>query len=87
MPVARILIENSKPLLMDGSPIDSDGKDEEQSRAVLHLAFICEEYEIQVSEGRYFLHIHSHSAKSWDQPTVVDIMNRFPDTFQTGSRL
>ena len=34
-------------------------------------------------EGRYFLHTHSHSAKSWDQPTVVDFMNRFSDLFQT----
>ena len=34
-------------------------------------------------EGRYFLHAHSHSSKSWDQPTVVDFMNRFPDTLQT----
>ena len=38
---------------------------------------------IQVRERRYFLHTHSHSADSWDQPTVVDFMNRFPDTFQT----
>ena len=33
----RKLIENSKPLLLMGSPIDSDGEDEEQTRAVLHL--------------------------------------------------
>ena len=26
---------------------------------------------------------HSHSADSWDQPTMVDFMNRFPDTFGT----
>ena len=32
--------------------------------------------------GQYFLHTHSHSADSWEQPTVVDFMNRFPDTFQ-----
>ena len=79
----RNLIENSKPLLLMGSPIDSGGKDEEQTRAVLQLAFICELYEIQVREGRYFLHTHSHSAKSWGQPTVVDFMNRFSDMFQT----
>ena len=30
-----------------GSPIASDGDDEEQSRAVLHLAFICALYETQ----------------------------------------
>ena len=56
---------------------------EEQTRAVLHLAFICELYEIQVRERRYFLHTHTHSAKSWDQPTAVDFTNRFSDMFQT----
>ena len=66
-----------------GSPIASDGDDEEQSRAVLHLAFICALYETQAREGRYFLHTHSHSAESWDQLKVVDVMNRFPETFQT----
>ena len=79
----RKLIENSKPLLLMGSPIDSDGEDEEQTRAVLHLAFICELYELHVRKRRYFLHTHSHRAKSWDQPAVVDFMNRFPDTYQT----
>ena len=79
----RKLIENSTSSLLMGSPIDSHGEDEEQTRVVLHLAFICELYEIQVREQRYFLHTHSHSAKSWDQPAVVDFMNRFPDTFQT----
>ena len=59
-----------------GSPIDSDGGDDEQTRAVLHLAFICELREIQVREGRHFLHTQSHSADSWDHPTVVDFMNR-----------
>ena len=79
----RKWIENSKSLLLMGSPIDSDGEDEEQTRAVLHLAFICELCEIQVREGRYVLHTQSHSAKSGDQPTAVDFMNRFPDMFQT----
>ena len=60
----RKMIENSKPLLLMGSPIDTDGEDEEQTRAVLHLAFVCEIYEIQMREGRYFLHTLSHSAKS-----------------------
>ena len=66
----RKLIENSKPLLLMGSPIDSDGEDEQQTRNTS-------------ARGRYFLRAQSHSAKSWDQPPVVDFMNRFPDTFQT----
>ena len=48
---------NSKPLLLMGSPIDFGGEDKEQARAVLHLAFISELYEIQVRKGRYFLRI------------------------------
>ena len=79
----RKCVKNSKTLLLIGSPIDSGRGDQERARAVLHLAFICELYEIQVNGGRYFLHTHSHSEDSWEQPTVVDFMNRFPDTFQT----
>ena len=87
----RKLVENSKPLLLVGSPIGSASTrqpstgrgDKEQARVVLHLAFICELYEIQVHGGLYFLHTHSHSADSWEQPTVVDFMKRFPDTFET----
>ena len=86
----RKLVENSKPLLLIGSPMGSASTgqpctsrgDKEQARAFLHLAFICELYEIQVHGGRYFFHTHSHSADSWEQPTVVDFMNRF----QTCSR-
>ena len=63
--------------------MDSGREDKEWVRAVLHLAFICELYEMQVHGGRYFLHTHSHSADSWEQSPLIDLMNRFPDTFQT----
>ena len=76
------LVENFKPLLPIGSPIDFGGGHKEQARAFLHLAFICELYGFQVRRGRYFLHRHSHSADSWNLETIVDSMNRFPDTFQ-----
>ena len=72
----RKLIENSKPLLLIGSPTDSGGEDEEQTWAVLRLAFIRELYEIQMREGRCFLHTQSPSAKSLDQPRVVDFMEQ-----------
>ena len=60
----RKLVENSKPLLLIGSPIGSASTgqpstgrgDKEQARAVLHLAFICELYDIREHGGRYFLH-------------------------------
>ena len=48
----RNLVGNSKPLLLIGSPIDSGRENKERARAVLHLAFICELYEIQVHGGR-----------------------------------
>ena len=81
----RPMVEISKPLLLIGSPLDLGGGDKEQARAVLHLAFICELHEMQVRRGRNFLHTHSsHSTDSWDHhPTMVDFVNRFPDTFRT----
>ena len=70
--------ETFEPLLLFGSPIDFGGVDKEQARAVLHLEFTCELHKIEVRRGRYFSsHAHSHSADSWDQPTMVDFMNRF----------
>ena len=45
---------NSKPLLLIGSPIDSGRGDRERARAVLHLACNCELYEIQVHGGPVF---------------------------------
>ena len=79
----RKLVENSKPLLLIGSPIDSGRENKERARGVLHLAFICELHKTQLHVGRYFLHAHSHSADNWEQPAVVDFMNKFPDKFQT----
>ena len=77
------LLDNLKPLLLMGSPIDSGRENKERARGVLHLAFICELYETQPHGGRYFLQAHSPSADSWEQSAVLDFMNRFPDTFQT----
>ena len=79
----RKFVENSKPLLLIGSQMDSGRGDKDHARAVLHLASIWELSEIQLHGSRYFVHTHLHSADSWEQPTIVDFMNRFPDTFQT----
>ena len=70
---------NSKPLLLIGSPIDSGRGDKERARAVLHMAFICELYKIQVHGGPVF---PSHTFP-FRRHLVMDFMNRFPDTFQT----
>ena len=61
-----------------GSPIVSGGKDEEQTRS--HSFVSYKKYKC-ARDGIFFT--HSHSAKSWDQSTVVDFMNRFRDMFQT----
>ena len=42
--------ENSKPVMLMESPIDSDGEDEEQTWAVPHLTFVRKLYELQVRE-------------------------------------
>ena len=49
----RIMVENSKPLLLIGPPIDSGRENKERARGerVLHLAFICELHEIQLHGG------------------------------------
>ena len=52
--ICRTLIENSKPLLLIGSPIDSVGTGQ-PVRAVLRLAFICDLYGIQMYGSGYFL--------------------------------
>ena len=55
-----ILVENSKTLLLIGSPIGSGGGDKERAREDLHLAFICELHETQLhGVGISFRHTHS----------------------------
>ena len=76
----RKLVDHSNPLLLIGPPVDFGGRDTEQARVVLHVAFICELYELQVRRGRYFLHTPSHSAES---ASNGGSMNRLPDVFQT----
>ena len=34
----------------------------ERIRAMTHLRFVCELYELQIAEGRYFLHEHPSTA-------------------------
>ena len=72
----RKLIENSKPLLL------MDHRSILMERTKSKLGRFCtwrELYKIQVSQGRYFLHTHSHSAESWDRPTVFNRQNSQKD--------
>ena len=76
-----------KPQVTDSSSSSSSSSSSEGSTdtemGLVEVCTISGLYDIQVHGGRYFLHTHSHSADSWEQSTVVDFMNRFPDTFQT----
>ena len=79
----RKLVENSKPLLLIGSGVDSGGGDEERARGGSALGIHLRAVRNTTAWGSVFLHADSHSADSREQPTVGDFMNRFPDTFQT----
>jgi hypothetical protein len=46
----------------------------EYLRAMIHLRFVCELYDMQMQEGRYFLHEHPHAATSWQEPCVQSIL-------------
>ena len=35
-------------------------------KAIRHITFCCELYQLQLDAGRYFLHEHPWSAKSWN---------------------
>ena len=41
-----------------------------------HIKFCCYLYDIQIKEGRFFLHEHPWSARSWYLPEICDIQNR-----------
>ena len=76
----RHIIKSCKPTIVIGSPmctafsslqnmnVKSQGTDEWKAKmkeAISHMKFACEIYEVQISEGRYCLHEHPLSAKSW----------------------
>ena len=42
-------------------------------RAMVHLRFMMELYEDQITRGRYFLHEHPAYATSWDEACVAEI--------------
>ena len=38
--------------------------------AAMHMTFCCEVYDMQIESGRYFIHEHPLSNKSWQLPTM-----------------
>ena len=77
---ARQLIHKTRPLLLVGSPmctwfsvlqnlhkkkIGATKWEEGYRRAVEHIKFVFELYDLQVRGGRYLLHEHPAGASSW----------------------
>ena len=50
-------------------------------RAVEHIKFVFELYDIQVRGGRYFLHEHPATATSWKLPVVTEFCARYPHLY------
>ena len=86
---ARQLVEKEKPMLIVGSVMCkafstlqnlSKGRRDPQEfqaayqNALMHLQFMCEIYEMQRAQGRYFLHEHPAGAMSWNESCVQALM-------------
>ena len=86
---ARAKVVSEKPMLLVGTPmctafsallaLSTEKRDPEVvkrqiTRARVHLAFMCELYELQVRAGRYFLHEHPQSATSWQMEEVTRVL-------------
>ena len=87
------IIRECKPSVVIGSPMctafstlqnmnrHKKNEDEWKSRmrdAIRHMEFACQIYELQISEGRYFVHEHPMNATSWGLKCIkrVRAMNR-----------
>jgi len=85
---ARDLFETQRPALVIGSvlctafsqiqALNAHRRDpqviaRERVRAMVHLRFVCQLYQMQLDEGRYFLHEHPAGATSWKEECVETI--------------
>ena len=90
---ARQLLHKTKPLLLVGSPMctwfsllqnlnkkhmSPEDWNKGYRRAVEHIKFVFEIYDIQMRSGRYFLHEHPATATSWKLPVVTDFCAKIP---------
>ena len=84
-----VLVENEDPFMLTGSPpcdqfsallaISKSKRDPKVVEANLakgrhHLETAVRFYRNQMRRGRYFLHEHPKSAKSWQEPCMVDLV-------------
>ena len=42
--------------------------------AMIHLRFVCELYNMQMQQGRYFVHEHPHAATSWREECIQSLL-------------
>ena len=54
--------------------MDPDRVKELLAEGIKHIEFCIELYNIQLSEGRYFLHEHPWSASSWHLPCISELL-------------
>ena len=47
-----------------------------RQEAISHIEFALEVYQLQIDEGRYFLHEHPSSATSWQLPQMKKFILR-----------
>ncbi len=85
----RKLVRDTKPFMVIGSPpctmfcslqdLNKGKRDEEEFQRKLevakkHVRFCLELYQLQVDEGRFFLHEHPNSSTSWSMPEVIKMI-------------
>ena len=86
--VKKMILEG-KPFMVIGSPpctafsqlqgLNNFKRDpqvvkKELAEACAHIIFCFEMYEIQRKAGRFFMHEHPSSARSWKRPEVLDML-------------
>ena len=86
---ARKMVEQQKPMLSVGSQVctafsawqhinklkrDAGVVSREYHRAMVHIRFCMQLYQMQIEGGRYFIHEHPSSATSWAESEVRRIM-------------
>ena len=82
-------VESEKPMMLVGSPMctafcawqklnehkkDPERAKAEWAKAMVHLKFVCQLYELQAKAGRYFLHEHPVAASSWRELCIRKIL-------------
>ena len=84
------LIQKTRPLVLIGSPMctmfstlrnmnvakGSEEWNRKWANACKHMEFVAKLYELQIREGRFFIHENPMNATSWKLPCIEKIMRR-----------